>query len=146
METTELEEILLDNKNKIHQLSQLQYDFEPEVVKDNLLSLFCPNAVIQLCFPFERMTDVEEFFEQALMPLFQSISDLERIDTIIMSGPTTKGSTWVGCCGFYCGTFDKPWLNIPARAIWSRYAFMSSINLKVIRSQNIKQFGIFLTL
>jgi predicted ester cyclase len=114
METTELKQILLDNKNKIHQLSQLQYDFEPEAVKDNLLSLFCPNAVIQLCFPFERMTDVEEFFDQALMPLFQSIPDLERRDTIIMSGPTTKGSTWVGCCGFYCGTFDKPWLDIPA--------------------------------
>ncbi|MFT4608816.1 MAG: putative ester cyclase [Chitinophagales bacterium] len=114
METTELKQTLLDNKNKIHQLSQLQYDFDPETVKDNLLSLFCPNAVIQLCFPFEKMTDVEEFFDLALMPLFQSIPDLERRDTIIMSGPTTEGSNWVGCCGFYCGTFDKPWLEIPA--------------------------------
>jgi predicted ester cyclase len=114
METTELQQILLENKNKIHQLSQLQYNFEPEAVKDNLLSLFSPNAVIQLCFPFEKITDIEGFFQQALIPLFQSIPDLERRDSIIMSGPTAQGSHWVGCCGFYCGTFDKSWLDIPA--------------------------------
>jgi predicted ester cyclase len=60
------------------------------------------------------MTDVEGFFNQALMPLLHSIPDLERRDMIIMSGPTVQGANWVGCCGFYCGTFDKPWLDIPA--------------------------------
>ena len=31
-----------------------------------------------------------------------------------MSGPTAQGANWVGCCGYYCGTFDTPWLDIPA--------------------------------
>ena len=114
MENNKLQQILIENKNKIHQLSQSQYNFEPEAVKANLLSLFSSDAVIQLCFPFEKMSNVEGFFNHALMPLFNSIPDLERRDTIIMSGPTAQGSTWVGCCGFYCGTFDKPWLDIPA--------------------------------
>jgi predicted ester cyclase len=114
METTELQQILLENKKKIHRLSKLQYNFEPEAVKRNLLSLFSQEAVIQLCFPFEKMMNVETYFNRAIMPLVNSIPDLERRDTIIMSGPTAQGSNWVGCCGYYCGTFDRPWLDIPA--------------------------------
>ena len=60
------------------------------------------------------MTNVEEYFNQATMPLLHSISDLQRRDTITMSGPTAQGSNWVGCCGYYRGIFDRPWLDIPA--------------------------------
>lgn len=114
MKTSDLQQNLLENKKQIHQLGQLQYNFEPENVKRNLLSLFSPNALVQLCFPFEEMAGAEAFFNHALMPLFLSMPDLERRDTIIMSGPTAKGENWVGCCGYYCGTFDKTWLDIPA--------------------------------
>jgi len=114
MKTSDLQQTLLANKLKIHQLSKLQYNFEPETVKNNLLSLFAPDANIQLCFPFENMNGAEGFFNQALLPLYQAIPDIERRDTIIISGPNAQGDNWVGCCGYYCGTFDKPWLQIPA--------------------------------
>jgi len=46
------------------------------------------------------------------MPLSDAIPDLERRDTIVMSGTTDSGKQWVGCCGYYTGTFTQPWLNI----------------------------------
>lgn len=105
---------LLENKKKIHLLSQSQYNFDPIEVKNLLMQLFADNAKVQLCFPFEDLAGAKALFEQALLPLYQAIPDLERRDTIIISGPTDKGAEWVGCCGYYCGTFDKPWLDIPA--------------------------------
>ncbi|WP_394176327.1 ester cyclase [Thalassotalea litorea] len=105
---------LQTNKQKIHQLSQALYNFEPATVKKHLVGLFADDAKVQLCFPFENLHAGIGLFEQALLPLSQSIPDLERRDTIIISGPTDKGEQWVGCCGYYCGTFTHPWLDIPA--------------------------------
>ena len=48
-----------------------------------------------------------------MRPCFKAIPDLERRDWILMSGVTDKGLDWVGCGGFYCGTFAEPWLDIP---------------------------------
>jgi predicted ester cyclase len=105
---------LLENKKLIHQLSKALYNFEPNAVKQNLVELFASDSKVQLCFPFENLNDAQGLFEEALMPLFQSIPDLERRDHIIISGTTDRGDNWVGCCGYYCGTFDKDWLDIPA--------------------------------
>jgi predicted ester cyclase len=30
-----------------------------------------------------------------------------------MAGPGGSGANWVGCCGYYTGTFVRPWLDIP---------------------------------
>lgn len=105
---------LLDNKQKIQRLSQIQYNFEPKAVKQNLVELFANEAKVQLSFPFEDLNGAIGLFEQALLPLHVSFPDLERRDTIIMSGATGRGDDWVGCCGYYCGTFTEPWLDIPA--------------------------------
>ena len=43
---------LLDNKKQIQRLSQIQYNFEPVAVKQNLIELFADNAKVQLSFPF----------------------------------------------------------------------------------------------
>ena len=104
----------LNNKERIHQLSKTQYNFDPIAVKRDLLDLFSVSAKIQLCFPFENLNNAEHFYEEALAPLYNAFPDLERRDTIIMSGPTEKGDSWVGCCGYYCGGFENDWLNIPA--------------------------------
>ena len=104
----------LKNKQRIVQLSQTQYNYEPEAVKADLVDLFSEAAKVQLCYPFEDLAGGLGLYEQALAPLKEAIPDLERRDTIIMSGATDKGLNWVGCCGYYCGTFDKPWLAIPA--------------------------------
>ncbi len=109
-----MSQTLLENKKKIHQLSQSQYNFDAVAVKSLLIDLFTRDAKVQLCFPFEDLAGASALFDQAILPLSKAIPDLERRDTIIMSGPTDKGEDWVGCAGYYCGTFDKPWLDIPA--------------------------------
>lgn len=103
----------LANKKRIYQMSQRQYNFEPDLVQADLIDLFAADAKVQLCYPFEDLDGAQGLFEQALMPLREAIPDLERRDTIIMSGSTERGDDWVGACGYYCGTFAKPWLEIP---------------------------------
>ena len=39
--------------------------------------------------------------------------DFERRDYIVVSGKTEQNLDWVGCGGFYNGTFIKPFLDIP---------------------------------
>ena len=46
------------------------------------------------------MSNVEAYFNQAIMPLLHSIPELERRDTVIVSGPTAQGSNWVSCCSY----------------------------------------------
>jgi hypothetical protein len=101
-------------KEKIKKLSQIQYDFEPDKVEKCLLDLFATTAKVQLCFPFEDLDGAKGLFTDAIMPLYHSMPNIERRDTIIISGITDSGNIWVGCCGYYCGTFEKPWLDIPA--------------------------------
>ena len=31
----------------------------------------------------------------------------------MIAGPTQEGANWVGCCGYYTGTFKEAWLDIP---------------------------------
>lgn len=104
----------LENKRKIVRLAQSQYNFEPSTVKKELSDLFCSKPAINLCYPFEHFSSCDDFFDQALMPLYESMPDLERRDTIIVAGETERGDAWVGCCGYFCGTFKSPWLDIPA--------------------------------
>lgn len=110
---TSPQEYLLSNKIKIKQLTDLQYNFEPSAVKQKLTELFSENAKVQLCYPFEDLDGAKGLFDKALMPLLEAIPDLERRDTIIISGTTDAGKDWVGCCGYFCGTFKKSWLDIP---------------------------------
>ena len=52
-------------------------------------------------------------FEQAYLPLAAAFPDLERRDTIVLAGRTHEDRLWVGCGGYYTGTFTTPFLNIP---------------------------------
>ncbi|TLU66910.1 ester cyclase [Thalassotalea litorea] len=131
---------LLNNKQKIHQLSQTLYNFDADNVKALLSDLFTDHAKVQLCFPFETLDGSNGLFNQALKPLYQAIPDLERRDTIIISGPTGKGEEWVGCCGYYCGTFSNSWLDIPptGHMVSMRFhEFYKFENGKVVEFQGI---------
>ena len=88
-------------------------EFEPECVDRELNELFVPNAPIHLAHPIETLAGPEEFLQQALLPLATAIPDLERRETIVMSGRSRIGQDWVGCAGYYTGEFAKPWLDIP---------------------------------
>ncbi len=101
------------NKLAIKAFREALYNFEPEALKEAMKALFTPKAKIQLCHPIGTLEGPEAFYEAAILPLSQAIPDLERRDTIVMTGPTNEGNHWLGCCGYYTGSFKAPWLNIP---------------------------------
>ena len=81
---------------------------------ENILSkLFLKNAKIHVCHPFGTLKGSETLFENCLLPLHQSMPDLERRDMIVMAGTTPEGKDWIGTMGNYMGTFLSPFLDIP---------------------------------
>ena len=101
------------NKALVNPVRQALYDYEEERVKAALLQAFHPDAQVYLAFPFEDVGGASELYGNVFSPLKQAIPDLERRDTIVMAGDTPHGSNWVGCGGYYTGTFVGPWLDIP---------------------------------
>lgn len=89
------------------------YSFTEDEVRKNLNSLFYEEATIHLSHPFGDISGPTNFYNQALKPLFESMPDLERRDYIVIGGKTEKDLEWIGCAGFYNGTFLKPFLDIP---------------------------------
>ena len=100
------------NKQTLTTLREALYGYEPENVRKVLNKVFTSDALIQLAFPFDTLTGPEALYSEAYSGLHRAIPDLERRDTIVIAGPTSHGDNWVGCCGYYTGSFEKPWLNI----------------------------------
>jgi predicted ester cyclase len=101
------------NKLALAPLRRAMYDFEASAVQEAMSKVFHPRCKVHLAHPFEDLDGASEMFGRALAPLQRAIPDLERRDTIVMAGPTAQGSDWVGCCGYYTGTFARGWLDIP---------------------------------
>ncbi len=94
-------------------LRKAMYAFEEGAVRNALSELCAPEAVFRSAFPIPEVKGTEAYYETAYAPLLKAIPDLERRDWLVMSGVTDKGLDWVGCGGFYTGTFAEPWLDIP---------------------------------
>lgn len=101
------------HKDTIAQLRAAMYDFDLAVLRDVLAEICAPDVVFRLAFPFETIVGVEDYLACAYAPLRAAWPDLERRDFIVMAGPTETGADWVGCGGYYTGTFMAPWLDIP---------------------------------
>ncbi|MCR9135284.1 MAG: ester cyclase [Alphaproteobacteria bacterium] len=106
-------DIHCNNKALLQPLRHALYDFEPERVRAALQNAFHPNGEIVLAYPFENVGGPIDLLNNVLMPLYQAMPDLERRDTIVMAGESLLGANWVGCAGYYTGTFAAPWLDIP---------------------------------
>ncbi len=89
------------------------YDFEASAVARAVDAAFEPDALIQLAHPFETLSGPEAYVSDVLAPLHTAWPDLERRETIVIESEIASGH-WVGCCGYYTGTYAKPWLGIPA--------------------------------
>ena len=76
-------------------------------------SLFSTTANIHLFSPIENQLSPQTLATGLWGPLFTALPDLERRDLIVMSGPSDHSDSWVGCCGYYTGTFSHPYLDIP---------------------------------
>lgn len=101
------------HKELIAPLRAAMYDFDADRVRAALHAICAPDVVFRLAFPFETTVGVDAYFDKVYAPLLKAVPDLERRDHIVMAGPTPEGADWVGCGGFYCGTFAAPWLDIP---------------------------------
>ena len=101
------------NKELIAELRLAMYDFSESRLLKVLEKLFISEAVFRVCYPFGKKVGVDNFFMDVFTPFLHALPDLERRDTIVMAGPTQEGADWVGCCGYYTGTFSKAWLDIP---------------------------------
>lgn len=100
------------HKAAIAPLRAAQYDFSEEGVRAALAEL-APGALFRHCHPFGDLEGPDAFYDAAYAPLLRAWPDLERRDYIVMAGPDEWGNDWVGCGGYYTGTFKAPWLDIP---------------------------------
>ncbi len=101
-----------NHKAMIAPLRAAMYDFDEVGVRAALDSMVAPDATIHMPHPISDITGPEELYAKAYAPLFRSIPDLERRDYIVIAGHTEHGGDWVGCGGYYTGTFIAPWLDI----------------------------------
>ncbi|MEM9552039.1 MAG: ester cyclase [Pseudomonadota bacterium] len=101
------------HKSLIRPLRASMYDFDEAEVRRALDQLAAPGAVFRHCHPFGTFEGPAAFFDGAYGALFRAWPDMERRDYIVMAGCDDHGNDWVGCGGYYTGTFLGPWLDIP---------------------------------
>ena len=94
-------------------LRAAMYDFEESGVRAALETVCAPDALFRLSHPLGDSEGADAQFATAYSGLLDAWPDLERRDYIVMAGPDTHGADWVGCGGYYTGTFLGPWLDIP---------------------------------
>ena len=102
-----------EHKVLIAPLRAAMYDFSETDIRKALTALCAPDALFRLCHPFGDSTGGEAYYDNAYRDLRASWPDLERRDYIVIAGPDEFGADWVGCGGYYTGTFTGPWLDIP---------------------------------
>lgn len=102
-----------EQKARLAPLRAALYDFVPDAVRAALDAVLAPDALCRFAHPLGDMTGPGALYDGAFAPLLEAVPDLERRDHIVMAGPDGDGADWVGCGGFYCGTFVAPWLEIP---------------------------------
>lgn len=89
------------------------YDFEETTVRAALASAAAPDAVFRLSAPIGDSIGADAYYDAAYADLLTAWPDLERRDYIVVAGQDEHGLDWVGCGGYYTGTFLAPWLDIP---------------------------------
>ncbi len=100
-------------KALVEPVRRAMYDDGATGALATLPSVSAPDAVFQLAFPFETLGGATDFVGGALAVLETAWPDLERRDYIVMAGEDPDGAVWVGCGGYYTGTFARPFLGIP---------------------------------
>lgn len=101
------------NKTFIGTLSKAMYDFDEKPVRQVLENILAKDAVVRMAHPFGDVVGAKQWYETGYKPLFQALPDLERREYIAISGTSQNDRLWVGCAGYYTGTFLESWLDIP---------------------------------
>lgn len=127
------------NRNTMSPLLEVLRDFDESVLRKVLTTLLVPDAVIHMCHPFGDMSS-DAYFYRCLAPLATAMPDVERRDTLLVSGQTPEGDDWVGSCGSYIGTFAAPFLDIPPTGHLAHmrfHEFFRIVDDKVVEIQAI---------
>lgn len=74
---------------------------------------FGAGAQVHLAHPFETLEGAVAYFDGPLDMLAMAFPDLERRNTILIESVDESDQLWVGVCGYYCGEFAAPFLDIP---------------------------------
>lgn len=111
------------HKSLLAPLRRAMRDFAEAPVRAALEGLVAPDARVRLCHPFGDLAGPDAFYAAAYAPLLAAFPDLERRDYIVVAGPTPEGEDWVGCAGDYCGTFARPFLDIPPTGHLASFRF-----------------------
>jgi predicted ester cyclase len=101
------------NKAHLAQLRAAMYDFSEMGVRSALAAISSSDAMFHACHPFGDLQGADAFYGSVYAPLFAAVPDLERRDYIVVAGPDSERTNWVGCAGFYTGRFLAAWLDIP---------------------------------
>ena len=101
------------NKTVTASLRAAMYDFDEAGVRAALTKAAAPDAIFRLCHPFGDSIGATAYYDTAYLDLLAAWPDIERRDYIVTAGPDDNGAEWVGCAGYYTGTFTGPWLDIP---------------------------------
>jgi predicted ester cyclase len=94
-------------------LRRTMANFAEAPVRKALAAVLAPDAVVRLGHPLGTIAG-EAMFDATYAPLVHTFPDLERRDEIVLAGKDGDGADWIGTCGHYCGTFLRPFLDIPA--------------------------------
>lgn len=86
-------------------------------------SVFASDATFHMCAPFKDCHLPSDWFDTCVTSLVDAMQDLEWRDYIVISGEDADQNGWIGCTGYYCGTFVKPWLDIPATGHFAHVRF-----------------------
>ncbi len=88
------------------------YDYDEKAARGALGDI-AGDALFHMCYPFGDFTSSDAFIDAVILPLARAWPDLERRDTILISGEHQDVAHGIGTAGYYLGTFLAPWLDIP---------------------------------
>ena len=127
-----------ENKVALAPFREALYHWTDGGVRSALGETFASDAQIHLAFPFEDLEGAEGLWDQALSALAVAMPDVERRDCILMAGQDDQDDNWVGCCGHYTGTWQEPFLDIPAtgqQAAMRYHEFFHMVDGRVVEMQ-----------
>lgn len=100
-------------KALIQPLLTHQYDYDRVALRQYAHSVFAEDAIFNVFYPFCDTQSVDDFLDNVIDSLMVAMPDGERRDTIVIAGTSEGDEMWVGCGGYYTGTFLASWLDIP---------------------------------
>ncbi|MEO0637623.1 MAG: nuclear transport factor 2 family protein [Pseudomonadota bacterium] len=101
------------NKTLIHNAFYDLCKAPANEMRSRLEALYAPNCHWRGSHPLNEMNGLEAVYETVWAPLRAAMPDMERRDFIVVAGEY-KGQQMVAVISHILGTFDQPWLTIPA--------------------------------